>query len=160
MISVTLSQSEIYAASCEGCRRHCINVSKASKNLHGCDDSTSWQNDIEGCLGEKAFAKWANIYWAEGSQAKAGDVGGFEIRATHWNTGRLRISERDSNDKPYVLVTGPSYGLVLRGWVWGREGKLKEYWDDPQPGRFNYFVPQGKIRPMPTDPEELKRVLS
>jgi hypothetical protein len=46
------------------------------------------------------------------------------------------------------LVTGLAPVFILRGWIWGREGKRDEWWTDPACGRPAFFVPQNALRPM------------
>lgn len=55
----------------------------------------------------------------------------------------------DPDDRPFVLVTGVAPKFVLRGWIWGRDGKLEKYWGERNNnGRPAFFVPQSALQPM------------
>jgi hypothetical protein len=72
-------------------------------------------------------------------------VGNVQVRSTSGHRNCLILHKTDPDDKAFVLVTGTAPNFVLRGWIWGRDGKNEEYWRDPVGGRPAYFVPQSAL---------------
>jgi hypothetical protein len=105
-----------------------------------------WNIDIEGCLGEMALAKCLGEYW-HGVQVVGGDdVGaGLEVRMTTHDKGCLILHDKDYDDRRYYLVTGSLGKYVVRGYVFGVDGKKPKYWSDPTGKRPAYFVPQSDL---------------
>ena len=105
-----------------------------------------WHTDAISCLGEMAVAKHLDHFWAGAiGDYNAADVSTFyQVRATDWPNGRLFVYPDDKDHMPYVLARVQDNIVTLVGWVYGREGKLKEYWQEvtaKRPGRFAFFVP-------------------
>lgn len=77
------------------------------------------------------------------------DVGGFcDVRGTKYRTGHLLIYQEDKDERPYVLVTGTSPEFRICGWIFGKEGKRKEWFRLSEYGaRPAHYVPQPSLRP-------------
>ncbi len=93
--------------------RHAI----AGLGLHEMEPMDSQIRNYIGCLGEMAFARWANIEWtgARKSWAEDDDVCGYEIRSTRYINGALRIWEKD--DGCFTLAVVYRDGIVrIAGW--------------------------------------------
>ena len=59
---------------------------------------------------------------------------------------------RHVDDRAYLLVTGRAPNMLVRGWLYGKEGKRDIFWANPversSPGKPRpcYFVGQGHLR--------------
>jgi hypothetical protein len=96
-----------------------------------------------------AFAKWAGMYWAGNlGNLGADDVGAVQVRTRSRHDYDLILHPSDPDERAFVLVTGVAPEFHIVGWIWGREGKRPEYWDDPARGRPAFFVPQRALYPM------------
>ena len=71
-------------------------------------------------------------------------------RQTEYLNGRLRLTKKDLDHKPYILVTGvmPTFNIV--GWLKAVDGKKDEFLTDPTGAgrKKNFFVPQGLLHDM------------
>jgi hypothetical protein len=57
-----------------------------------------------------------------------------------------------------VLVTGSRGDYVIRGWIYGAEGKQDMWWDDPTgKGRPAFFVPQHALNEWKNDDDDRRR---
>jgi len=144
---VVLDSAEIILAANAGILRQTENIHRKRQPYHGATESDSWQKHVEGCLGEKAFAKWAGLYWPGKGKFRDADVGIFQVRRGQEHHYRLILHKEDHDDQKYWLVTGKNGTYIIQGWNWGREGKKEEYWKDPGTGRPAYFVPRSILHP-------------
>jgi hypothetical protein len=143
---IQLSIHEIFVASQVGLLRQCEDIKAGKKSFIGEKQDTAWQRHIEGALSECAMAKYLNVYWNKADWFHP-DVGNVEVRCTHHETGRLIIRDRDADNTKYYLLTGINGRYIVRGYIYAREGKKKEYLDQVVEGRPpSYFVPQSKLR--------------
>lgn len=154
-VDVQLTWLEIaHAARC-GEMRHIHSRIRQSSNRYTADwsEGKSWNIDVLGACGECAVAKATGRYWSgmgTGYDPTADDVVGLQVRHTVLPTGRLILHPADPDETPFVLVTGTDPVFRLQGWIFGREGKRPEWFEDPQgSGRPAYFVSQSELRPMP-----------
>lgn len=146
---VTLSPTDMRIAAAVACERHIQNVFAGKPDRYGAPPNAAWQLHIEGCLGEFAYAKFAQRFWnGNVGDLKAADVGNVQVRASSDLRYRLILHHDDADDQAFVLVLGTGPRYLLRGWCWGREGKREEYWTDPKGGRPAFFVPHTALRPM------------
>lgn len=105
---------------------------------------------LQGACAEVAVARYLDVFW-DGSVGAIdpGDVGRVEVRSTIPDTNRLVLHPTDRDDAAFVLVTGCTPRLTLRGWTIGRDGKQEHYWQDPTGhNRHAFFVPRSILRPM------------
>lgn len=126
--------------------------------------NTGYQDGAIGAIGEYALCKHKGCFWRFGIGCyKKGDVDNFyEVRSTpNFKKGDYLIKrsmilhDEDLDDKPYIGAWPDLKGrkVVLRGWLWGHEGKDPKYWTEKnQNGRPAYFVPKEDLRPMSTLP--------
>lgn len=116
------------------------------KQTYGSKDEDDHQRALEGALGEMALAKYLGVYWHGKGKCWGPDmIGGHEVRTTSYQSGRLILHPEDKDDLKYWLVTGINGTYQIRGFKYGRDGKQKQYWDDPQGGRPAFFVPQNDL---------------
>jgi len=149
-IQVRLSLSEMARAAHVGVQRHLKCLERGSKPAHGADEHTLWQIHIEGALGECAVAKALNVYWEGGIDTfqKYGDVGGYEVRTTPLDSGRLIIRSVDIETRRFVLVTGENGWYTVHGWLVGKDAKRDEWIDAPNNRPPAWFAPQSALRPL------------
>lgn len=120
-----------------------------------------WDIHILGAVGEFAVAKRFRLFWS-GNMGflKAPDVADLEVRSTTGG-GRLILHPTSPDDHIFVHLAFGN-GLteaVVRGWMFGREGKRPEWWKDPsQKNRPAFFVPNEW--PPLREPEELEAMLA
>jgi|GEM_PF-1926756 len=125
---------------------------------------SSLGRDLQGAEAELAVSKALDLPW-DGKwlpipvwdtwKIDGYDVGNLEIRSTDLPNGRLILHHSDKDTAPYVLVISderPIYKLV--GWIYGSEGKQKQYWRSNVP-RPCYMIPQSKLRDMKEIVEKL-----
>lgn len=148
MTSITLNWHECEMAVQVGVRRQLSSLSKNSRPGEGYEGS-GWDIHIQGALGEMAVAKALNVYWSGSVNTFAAcDLPGLQVRtrSRHWYD--LIVRSRDSDDEPFILVTGECPTFTVHGWIYGRDAKkpkwLREYGNRPAA----YFVPQGALRPL------------
>lgn len=143
---VTLSWLEAYNAAQSGILRQIEALKHGRRPRYG-QPLDDWGVNIEGCAAEMAVAKAYGLYWepvARRPEDLAGDVSTLQIRSTWRENGRLIIHEHDPDDAPFILVTGKVPAFTIRGWIYGRDGKAVEFWDEGD-GRAAYFVQQSAL---------------
>lgn len=134
-----------------GCLRQIDNRLAGLADAHGLS-GPGWNEHVEGALAEAAVAQWLGQQWGIGARG-ANDVGAYQVRSTHYASGKLIVHKHDA-DAPYILVIAlPRARYRLAGWLWGVEAKQPRYWDAPQPGRYAYCVPQRDLHDMERLPE-------
>jgi len=123
--------------------------------------------DIEGAIGEGAFAKAFALKW-DGSFKKHAewlkwrhdghDVSGLEIKTTRYRTGRLLVQKWNRDDAPYILAiitsdlpsaikNNKKIEIELVGWCIGQEAKNDLWWVSEW-RRPCYALPQNQLRDM------------
>ena len=142
---IELSPAEIQMASFVGCQRTVQCLQNGSKHRYGAKDTETWQMTIEGALAECALAKHLGLFWSKGTPG-ATDVGPHDVRQTHDHSYSLIIHPTDDDNRRFYLVTGILGKYVVRGYMYGRDAKRKEWWRDPTgKNRWAYFVPQSAL---------------
>lgn len=142
-IVVELSWKEVAKAAHFGTDRMVWATEQRMKNAQGMPDADEWECEIYGAVGEYAVARQFDKFWnGTVGKLKEKDVGGWQVRATKHDHGRLLIYPHDEVDDPFILVTGKWPVLTIRGFMYARDCKKEVFYTDPQKGRFNYFVPQ------------------
>lgn len=128
-------------------------LSRGRRDRYGMSHDGNLGCDIEwmGCIGEMAAAKYCNRFWSAGLEINRVDASDLEIRTVGEDRRRLILHRSDRDDLPFVsvLVTRAALPTVtLRGFIFGRDGKRAEYWQDPGTGRPAFFVPNDQLLPM------------
>jgi hypothetical protein len=103
-----------------------------------------------GAQGERAFSKWIGEPWecTTGRYGGASDVKGCQIRTVSKTGGRVVVHESDPDRIPVVSIVAHGSRFWLRGWIFAREAKLREYVGDPGNRRPAFFFPPFELRPM------------
>lgn len=149
-IKIKLNKSEMFQAALVGVMRQIDNLFVGRKDAYGAGKKNGWDMHIQGASGEMAFAKYRDKYWTGNlGDLKADDVGKTQVRTTASSYKKLILHNRDPDDRAFVLVAGIAPSFEILGWIWGKDGKKREYWADPVGGRPAYFVPKEVLREMP-----------
>jgi hypothetical protein len=156
---VELTQAQIDEAREIGARRYAHNRSLGISNGH------MWNGDLwdrEGAIGEMAVALQFGLKWSDFSEnywLYAADVGdGYQVRSTSHPYGNLLLQRKDNGDQPYILARLHALPKVeLVGWIYGRDGKKPEYWEDGSKrpafkGRAAFLFPAWKLNSMASLP--------
>jgi hypothetical protein len=145
---VELSAPE-YAGCCRvGDARQESNVRRGRRNHNGAEFSRGAEYHRLGASGEYVFAVGSGIpYVPVLDDMAARDVGGWQVRATHWARGHLRIDKwKDDPTHPFALVTGLPPLFYIAGWMWGFEGMQERWWRDmTRVGCPSFWVPYDAI---------------
>tara|TARA_Y100000310_G_scaffold191013_1_gene191013 strand:+ start:2173 stop:2637 length:465 start_codon:yes stop_codon:yes gene_type:complete len=153
MDKIELTPHNMLAAGLVGVSRQVKGLKKAGR--YGVNnEKTGWQIHCDGACGEMAVAKWSGVFY-DGALGdfEAKDAGKYQVRTNPNDWGDLILHPRDNDDDIFILVLShESPVFYLRGWLYGREGKKKEYWRDGTKGRPAFFAPQEILR----DVAELK----
>jgi hypothetical protein len=149
MDQVKLNPSEYLQAMIVGAMRCVQDRKNGCSHTYGAKREDAETYSIRGSVGEAIVAKFLNLFWLGVGVFRGDDVGNYQVRATAWRGGDLRLHDKDEDDKPYISVyVCEGEGLVF-GWIYGRDGKQKKYWKDPTgTGRPAYFIPVDELRPM------------
>lgn len=145
--TVTLEDYEIRLAAEVGISRR-IESLRGGESRHRAGqeqgEALTWQQHIEGALGEMAFAKWRNLYWSGSVNTfqNGGDVGAIQVRTGSKPGHRLIIRESDKDEDVFVLLTGRAPTYTIHGWIRGRDAKRPEWRTDPGGHGIAFFVPQ------------------
>lgn len=143
---VVLTPSEIVQGAMIGVMRQATNIRDRRTNAHGLNDGHDWQYQIEGALGEMAFAKLQGVFWTGAlGQLRADDVGTWQVRTRSRSDYQLILHPNDPDDRRFVLVRGSCGKYDVVGWIQARDGKRKEFWSDPAKGRPAFFVPDSAL---------------
>ena len=146
-IEMELTSDELELAAMIACKRQIQNLFLGRCDAYGAKREGGWSLHIEGAAGEMAVAKWSRSWWAGNlGDLCADDVGKVQVRTRSRHDYELPIHPSDPDDRAFILVTGLAPRFVLRGWIWGREGKRQEWWRDPAGGRPAFFVPHTAMR--------------
>jgi len=157
---VTLSESECAQAASIACARQISNRIRKIKDKYGMDPLKGWGEHIEGAGGEFSVAKYFGLFY-NGSLGDfhAADVGRLQVRTTPLPTNRLTLHPDDKDNHPYILVTGLMPTYTLSGWLYGREGKKAEYWQDPSgKNRPAFYVPNTALHPIYELEEVIRKI--
>ena len=147
MTQINLTSEELRLAASVGIARQIDNIAAGRRQRHGKSALGDWQMHIEGACGEFAVAKFLGLFWSGNvGDLCAHDVGKHEVRQRSRGNYDLVIYEGDHDDSPYWLVTGLNGRYMIRGWIYGREGKKPEYFRSYGGRPPAYFVPQGALR--------------
>lgn len=155
MYQVTLTQYDLTCGAMVGVLRTIYAIFKGLNHAYGADPRDTWKMAIEGALGELAVARYYGIPWRPKiGQPTPGDVGGYEVRTVSIMNHRLILHPEDPDEAPAIHVVGLLGNYRLVGWVYCKQGKNDDYWEDPQgTERWAYFVPNKILQPMQTLPE-------
>lgn len=153
-VAVELTWRDIHLAGTASVSRVITCLSRQQKPRFGLTHDGIIGADIEwmGMLGEMAVAKYTNRFWTSaGGDIGCPDTGDYEVRTVGGENYRLILHRDDHDDMPYVLAWVSRVRLpfvILKGFLFARDGKRQEWWQDPNTGRPAFFVPNENLLPM------------
>lgn len=142
---VELSPEEFLMGAMAAVYRRIRSTFQGKKDRFGHDGRDVWSMEIEGALAEMALAKSQGLYWSGQGGQNALDVLGYEVRQTSYDNGHLILHPDDADDVRYVLITGQLGSYMIRGWLYGREGKQEKYWSNKFTREWAFAIPQGDL---------------
>lgn len=145
---IMLTPFELSQAAQVGSWRRIVAIKKAREHRHGYTGDNMWDMDIEAACAEFATAKALGVAYAtpiHGPTDEAGDIGRLQVRHSKRGNASLIVHKSDSDDAPFVLVTGQNAEFTVCGWMMGRDAKRDEFWEEKVAGRPAYFVPQYRL---------------
>jgi len=158
-MTVQLTEQELIMGAMQGVLRRVKAIMKnRSDNVSGRPtserDIDSWDVDIEGALGEMAFAKYRDLYWSGAADFGEGDVGDTEVRTTKYANGHLLLYPSSAHNKRFALMIGSLGSYKVAGWLSGKDGKQPKFWREmgSGSGRRAFMVPQDELKPVPVVP--------
>lgn len=143
---IDLTPGEAYLAATAGLMRQFNAETKGKKPNWG--QQSNWNDHINGAIYEMVVAKHYKLFWAGGLKTGDDDVQGLEVRGSAYREARLPLHPTDKDNSPYIFVVKLSaWKFKICGWVYGKEGKRQELWEDPTgKKRHAYWVPQDQLK--------------
>jgi hypothetical protein len=158
-VTIRLTEEELIMGAMQGVLRRVNAImhdrrDNVSGELPNEREFDGWGVDIEGALGEMAFAKYRDTYWSGAADFREGDVGDTEVRTTKHRGGSLLLYPTSENDKRFALMIGSIGVYRVAGWIRGKDGKQQKYWREmgQGSGRCAFMVPQDELKPVPAVP--------
>ena len=145
MITVELTMPEIMQSAQVGVMRRMQRLRSGIPLPHGLKAGSEWQLFITGAMAECALAKYLGVYWEGCGEINGVDVGEVDVRSTPYDNGCLILHKSDDNNRKYYLLTGADGKYIIRGWIWGYEGKREEYYLTKNDRPPCYWIPQNVL---------------
>ena len=124
-MDVTLTPEEVFHGAVTGVRRRMASLEKHYKDKQK-SSQPAWNIDLNGAIGEIAFAKITKQYWSPNIDTfKDPDVGEIQVRSTSWLNGGLFVRHADSSRYWYALMVGGPYRWKYIGGIFGDQAKAK-----------------------------------
>lgn len=167
MIRLRLSPPEVWIAGQLAQMRGIRNLERRLHERYGGTDLLGIDPHFAGIMGEMTVAKKIDRYYCGNfDDFTAADLGShLQVRACSEPTDRLILHPYDPHtnkgDKDgdvfisaqiergsWTRKTGVN--VLLRGWIFGRDGKRPEWWEDGKKGKKRpaFFVPNSELRPI------------
>ena len=151
-IEVFLTDEEIEKAENIGVKTQTYNTKRGVKDQKTVNGTRGYRWHQIGAVCEKACSKGLKIPWyREIGNYKHSDVGPFEVRATTWEAGKLRLNKGKTRlGAIYILVIDMRPKFILAGWIIAEDGMKDKYWGRHYHGvdAKCWGVPQEDLRPM------------
>lgn len=145
---VKLTAYELMQAATMGSLRQISAITKGLPDRHGFA-GLGWSEHIEGSCGELAVAKALDRYCSGSVNTfkTGGDLGAnVQIRTRSRHDYELIVRPDDRDDDMFVLVTGRSPEMTIRGWLTGAEAKRAEWMRTHGNRSAAFFVPSTALR--------------
>lgn len=107
----------------------------------------NWDDAIKGFLAEIAVSKVLGLPFAPATFTDRPDVGPFEVRATHYWTGKLAVRPADKLDRNFLLVCVDEPRFNIVGWLPGWEVKASGTWEQLGHGLPAWYAEQSILVP-------------
>ena len=142
-----LDAGEAFNAAIAGLQRQFRAIERQAKNTveQSCYDELA--THVHGAIAEAAVAKALGLYCNLCSKDRSlPDIyPNIEVRSTLKPDGPLIVRSKDATDRKYYLVAGMYPNIQIVGWLWGKDCKLPEYYQDVKNPYWK--VPQYKLNP-------------
>lgn len=149
LLKIEISQREYQWASYAGIIRQEEAKENRRRNAHGLTKDTN--EHIVGAVGEFIASLALGVPWRGPGMFRGDDlVGGYQVRSSERIDGQLILRPKDPDNSIFVLVVGGPLKWYVPGWILGKDGKQKEFWDSPGYGGrpSAYFIPQLALKPI------------
>ena len=148
-MNVRLTWYEVRQAALVGVDRYVRALKDGREDAHGLEQkgADGLALHVLGAAGELAFAKATNRFWSGSIDTFSNpDVGAIQVRTRSKHDYELLVRVKDDDEAIYVLVTGQIPEFRVRGWMFGKEAKRKEWalTHGDRPSAF--FVPHDEMR--------------
>lgn len=118
----------------------------------------SEDDDICGMAAEAAVSLWFGHRLTDCPMAverrRGYDVAGFQVRATSWRNGGLRLNTDDVHGRFLLAITADTQAcgvVVLAGWITAEEGRQVGQWRDTGGAEPWVRVDRRHLRPLQQD---------
>lgn len=148
VIPIEISQTEYKWASYAGIIRNEEAIANSRRHAYGLK-SLDHNEHIIGAVGEFIASLAIGVPWRGPGQFRGDDlVGGYQVRSSDKLNGCLILRPKDPDNSIFILVVGGPLKYYVPGWILGRDGKQKEFWESPGLGKrpSAFFVPQMALR--------------
>jgi hypothetical protein len=146
---VILTTNEFYVSLIVGVRRRVASIEQKFVERNGAartKQAFQFYINMIGACGEMAFCKLHGLYWPASINAAKGEpdvLPDWQIRTLEHHDYCLLVRKNDRDDQRFVLMTGNGPEFMYHGWMWGRDAKREEWWDDKgERGQPAFWVPQ------------------
>lgn len=147
---VKLTSSELMVAAMTGAMRRvkALNKNYNAGIYHAAGNE--WSTDIDGAAAEMAVAKHLETYWScHLNTFKAADVLSYQVRSTHYKTGKLIVRPHDNPEEKYILVICSGFDFDIKGWMYGHDAMRLEFFERGEGSALDHWkVPQDRLESM------------
>jgi hypothetical protein len=151
---VSLTSKEFIHAAFAGFYRQVWAIENGLRDAHGFTGDP-WRIHIVGALAEFACAKAFGLFWSGPGELRQIDVGGcLQVRRIERVDGEMTLYRGDRDDQVFVCMYGATpLEWTVCGWIYGRDGKRREWLRAKRQGGEAFFVPRHALNL--TDPPML-----
>lgn len=147
-VAVSLDGKQMKRACLVGAKRQIQCLEEGRRDSYGFNGNKGLELHVEGAAGELAVSVALGLPWDEsvGTFKSGPDVGeSVQVRTRSRHDYELLVRPDDPEDSIFVLVTGISPELTVRGWMIGKDCKNSK-WLETHGGRPPaYFVPTSEL---------------
>lgn len=145
---VTLTKIEYLNAAYAGFIRQYIARMNGQTDRYGFQGGR-YDADIQGSVAEFVASLALDKSWRGTGTIGSDDISSkIQVRSTDRANGRLIVHPDDDDKHRFVLVVGQFPDFGVPGWIFGRDAKRQEWWQDPTGNRPAFFVPQSALNPL------------
>jgi hypothetical protein len=121
------------------------------RDAFGADQENGWSYHLEGIWGEKALAKYLNIYWQGSGAFRGADVGTYQVRTTANENWGLVLNPNDKPEDIFWAMLGSMGTYRVIGWIKAVDGKVDQnvttWTRENETARQGWIVPWDELNP-------------